>query len=230
MACRGVHFAITEEQRDHLLGLHNDDDRVDYVQSVIEEEAMGGEFEHSYQTVVMPPVPGGGNIFVVGGDSGSDDIGAEMAEAFGSGLVRIESKEIPQSDPSEPTYAETDKAWDAIHRCLSEWSPEVNGGVLDEQGSPPLNLCILGGRKVMDSENRYIIKLIEPDQVGQLSAALEPITKDWMRERYFKYCDGAGPEFGEDDFEYTWQWFVPLRDFFAGTASTDRAVIFTVDQ
>ena len=94
MACLGVHFAITEEQRDHLLRLRNDDDRVDYVQSVIEKEAMGGEFEHSYQTVVEPPVPGGGNIFVVGGDTESEEIGAEMAQAFGSGLVRMESKGV----------------------------------------------------------------------------------------------------------------------------------------
>lgn len=230
MACRGVHFAITEKQRDHLLGLGNDDDRVDYVQRVVEKEAMGGEFEHSYKTVVDPPEPGAGNIFVVGGGSESDDIGAELAKGLGSGVVRIESKGIPQSETSEPTYAETDKAWDAIHRCLSEWSPTVNDGALDRQGSPPLNLCVLGGRKIMDSEERYIIRLLEPLQVVELSVALEPITKDWMRERYFKHCNGAWPEFGEDDFEYTWGWFEHLRAFFARTVSTSRAVIFSVDQ
>ena len=51
-----------------------------------------------------------------------------------------------------------------------------------------------------------------------------------MTQRYFKHCDGAWPEFGEDDFEFTWEWFVPLLDFFARTASTGRSVIFSVDQ
>lgn len=230
MACRGVHFAITDEQRDQLLGLNTDEDRVDYLQQDIEEEAMGGEFEHSYETVVEPPTPGGPSIFVVGGDSESDEIGAELAEAMGGGLVRTTITEIAQSEPSDPTYAETDKAWDGIHRCLAEWSPNVNGGALDKQGSYPLNLCVLGGRKIMDHEDRYIIRLIEPAEIIDLSAVLEPITKDWMRARYFKHCDGAWPEFGEEDFEYTWEWFEHLRAFFARVVSNGRAVIFAVDQ
>lgn len=230
MACRGVHFAITDEQRDRLLSLKTDDDRVDYVQENIEKDAMGGEVEHSFETVVAPPVPGGPNIFVIGGGSESDEIGAELAESMGGGVVRIASVDTPKSGPSDPTYAETDKAWDAIHRCLAEWSPEINGGALDGQGSPPLNLCILGGLRILESEERYIIRLIEPAEIIELSKALEPITKDWLHGRYVKHCDGAWPEFGEDDFEYTWVWFEGLRDFYSRVASTDRAVIFTVDQ
>lgn len=37
MASRGVHFALTKEQREHLLGLKKDEDRIEYVQETIED-------------------------------------------------------------------------------------------------------------------------------------------------------------------------------------------------
>jgi hypothetical protein len=50
-----------------------------------------------------------------------------------------------------------------------------------------------------------------------------------MRRRY----DAIDPdEYGgtlcDEDFEYTWGWFVPLRKFFDKAAAHDRAVMFTV--
>ncbi len=45
MACRGVHFAITDAQREHLLALKSDSERIDYLQLVIEKEAMGSGHE-----------------------------------------------------------------------------------------------------------------------------------------------------------------------------------------
>lgn len=39
----------------------------------------------------------------------------------------------------EPFVVETDKAWDAIHRCLTD------GSLLYESGEYPLNHCICGG-------------------------------------------------------------------------------------
>lgn len=51
-----------------------------------------------------------------------------------------------------------------------------------------------------------------------------------MRERYFRHCKGAWPEYGEEDFEFMWGWFQPLRDYFTRMAGTGRSVIFTADQ
>jgi hypothetical protein len=34
----------------------------------------------------------------------------------------------------------------------------------------------------------------------------------------------------EQDFEYTWEWFVGLREFWQRAAAENRAVLFTVDQ
>ncbi len=138
----------------------------------------------------------------------------------------------------------TDHAWDAIHRCLSDWPPNTPyfyplpgvdpaPGVYalpEDHGTYPLKLCILGGRKLHDDESTYFIRLIEPNEVADLAAALKPIEKAWMREKYFTHCEGAWPEYGEEDFEYTWEYFELVRDFFQRIAPTGRAVIFTADQ
>ena len=240
MGCRGVHFAVTDQQRDHLLGLGNDDDRVDYIQGVIEKEAMGGGFE--FETVLNPPSPGGQSIFVVGADPDKDELGPESAKAMGSGLVYVKHDEGKPLDSPDDTFAETDVAWDAIHRCLGEFPPdtphfyevsaEAGAWALPEDyGSYPLKLCVLGGRRVSDDDSRYIIRLIEPGEVSDLAEALTAITKDWMRDRYFKHCKGAWPSiYGEEDFEFTWEWFERLREFFVRHAPKGQSVIFTVNQ
>ncbi|MBM3566015.1 MAG: DUF1877 family protein [Alphaproteobacteria bacterium] len=63
-----------------------------------------------------------------------------------------------------------------------------------------------------------------------VAKALSAIDKTWMRERYFRHCKGAWPEYGEEDFEFMWGWFQPLRDYFTRMAGTGRSVIFTADQ
>lgn len=241
MACRGVHFAISDEQREHLLGFSNDDDRVDYVQRVIEKVAMGGGSGHGLETIVEPPTPNGPSIFVVGGEQESDEHGPDLAKAMGAGLVRVTGTESVPLDSPDDSFAETDVAWDAIHRCLGEFPPDTayfyevsaDAGAWarpEEYGTYPLKQCVLGGRRISDDDSRYIIRLIEPNEVVDLARALEPITKEWMRERYFYHCRGAWPEFGEEDFEFTWEWFERLRTFLVRVAPTDRSVIFTVDQ
>ena len=169
MACRGVHFALTSDQRSKLLGLGNDEDRIDYV---------------------------------------VEDIETAWDEAH---------------------LQQTDKAWDAIHRCLTDHPPGVPE--LDPTcGKYPLKLCILGGRQILDDETNYIIRLIEPEEVRDLARALEPIDRDWMSKKYLTHCEGAWPAYGEEDMDYTWEWFSALKDFFRRAADSGRCVIFSVDQ
>ena len=89
---------------------------------------------------------------------------------------------------------------------------------------------MLGGKKILDDEGNYIIRLIAPNEVVDIAAALEPIDKKEMRERYFKHCKGAWPEYGEEDSEYIWEYFNEVRDFFKRMAGNGRTVIFTADQ
>lgn len=150
-------------------------------------------------------------------------------------------EELDETCEEDDSYVDTDKAWDAIHRCLGDFPPHTPyfypvdakyGGYAlpEDHGSYPLKLAVLGGRRVTDDESRYFVRLIEANEVGDLAEALKPITKGWMRERYFKNCEGAWPEYGEEDFEYTWAYFEDMRDFFRRIAPSGRSVIFTADQ
>jgi len=65
-------------------------------------------------------------------------------------------------------------------------------------------------------------------EVQQIAAAIARIDQLEMRRRY----DAIDPDEydgdkSDDDFDYTWGWFVPLREFFNKAAAHDRAVIFT---
>jgi hypothetical protein len=121
--------------------------------------------------------------------------------------------------------AESDKAWDAIHRCLTD------GSLLYESGEYPLNHVICGGRQLYRGDE-YTVSLVAPEQVKDVSAAIDPLTEDWMRERYFSLLkpDSYGGDVSEDDFNYTWGWFNDVRALYRKAAAGGRAVIFTVDQ
>lgn len=141
----------------------------------------------------------------------------------------------------EEHLCQTDKAWDGIHRCLSEFPPhtpyfyEVPAkygawASPEDHGSYPLKLCVLGGRKLHQQESEYFIRLVEPNEVKDVATALAEIDEKEMTRRYWKHCEGAWPEYGEDDLEYTLEYFEDVRDFYSRMAKEGRAVIFTADQ
>jgi hypothetical protein len=123
-----------------------------------------------------------------------------------------------------PFVVESDKAWDAIHRCLTD------GSLLYVSGEYPLNLCICGGRQ-LHRRPGYTASFISAPQVKDVAAALDKVMKRWMRKRYFlidpeEYDE---VELGEEDFSYTWENFLHVRRFYRKAAEAGRAVIFTVD-
>jgi hypothetical protein len=119
---------------------------------------------------------------------------------------------------------ETDKAWDAIHRCLTD------GTLLYVSGEYPLNHCICGGRQLIRGRN-YTVSYISARQVKDVAKALPKVTKAWMRKRYDKLDpeEYEEAEIGDEDFDYTWENFLELRRFYKKVAAAKRAVIFTVD-
>ncbi len=77
----------------------------------------------------------------------------------------------------------------------------------------------------------YIICLVNPHEARDVAEALIPLTEEWFRDRYFgvvprDYC----PNYGEEDFEYTWEWFQAVRDLYRKAAEQGKSVVFTVDQ
>lgn len=143
-------------------------------------------------------------------------------------------KEIIQEDIEQRWdknwLQETDKAWDAMHRCLTD-------GTLVCKGKSVLEKCVLGGKQLYQG-SEYIISFLTPVKVNEISKALKPIEQTWFREKFtglkrkflwFDLTEYEGP-LDEDDFEYTWSYFNETREFFEKASRAGRAVVFTVDQ
>jgi Domain of unknown function (DUF1877) len=124
---------------------------------------------------------------------------------------------------------ETDKAWDAIHRCMTD-------GTLEE-GDTPGHLCVLGVTDYFwvvrdDGQVEWIVNLLDPDDVRRAAAAIRGIDRAELRRRYEGIDAAVYYRFGksEDDFEYTWSWFPQLQAFFQRAVDAGRWVVFLVDQ
>ncbi len=164
MACRGVHFAITQADLEHLLTAGSDQAVLQIVQDDIEE--------------------------------------------------RWEQDWLYQSD----------KAWDAIHRCLT------NGTLDPDGGSYPLKLAILSGTQLYLGDD-YVVSLVTSDKVKDVSKGLADIDQQWLKARYDAIeQDAYGSPKSEEDWTYIWGNFLGLVPFFQKAAAADRNVIFTVDQ
>jgi hypothetical protein len=123
----------------------------------------------------------------------------------------------------------TDKAWDGIHRSLTD-------GKL-ERGSTPRHLCILGATDRLwvrreDGQLEYIVNLLEPSDVRRVADAIRGIDRAELLRGY----EGIDPDsfyalcMSEEDFEATWDSFRGLRAFFERVAEAGRWVVFKVDQ
>jgi hypothetical protein len=120
--------------------------------------------------------------------------------------------------------AESDKAWDAMHRLLADGELSYDGGVY------PLNHVVLAGESLYGGDD-YIISLKSPQQVREIDKALESLSESEFRSRYFSLDGGTYEgEIGEEDFGYTWEWFQNVRALFKRAASEGRFVLFSVDQ
>ena len=129
----------------------------------------------------------------------------------------------------EEYLEETDKAWDAIHRCLSDGTTDFDGGAY------PLNKCILGGKQLYHGDD-YIVSFVTAEDVRVVATALTEVTQSWFRERFSLLTETDFPqeylqgEHFEETFKYSWEYLEFVRKFYGRAAEAGRAVIFTVDQ
>lgn len=123
----------------------------------------------------------------------------------------------------EAWLAETDKAWDAMHRALGD-------DLFDHEFRSPLHGVILGGR-LLTAADWFIVVHKTADQVRDIAAAAKGVSDDEMRRRY-DAIDQALYDYDKDegDFLATLGWFQEVRDFYQRAAAASRSVIFTVDQ
>ena len=152
----------------------------------------------------------------------------DLIREFSTDEERIDYvKEVVEVDyfSNNPQWvAELGKAWDALHRSLTD-------GKLDfDNGEFPLSHVILGGESLCASEN-YIIVLKEAEQVAKIATAVLEISRAGLEKRYYaldsKQYDGT---IEAEDFEYTWEWFDDSKSFWQQAAAEKRSVLLTVDQ
>lgn len=123
----------------------------------------------------------------------------------------------------EASLFQTDKAWDALHRSLS------NGTLFIDEGDYPLNRALMGGKHLYDGDD-YVVAYVAANEVKDVAAALAPLTEKDLRTRYDAMdVDDYNGEHGEEDFKYTWGKFLGVREFYKKAAAEGRSVVFTVD-
>jgi hypothetical protein len=114
---------------------------------------------------------------------------------------------------------DTDKAWDAIHRSLTDGTLDPDGGEY------PLSHAVLGGRHLHDDQYAVLVSAAE---VRDVTEALHRIDRDALRERFDTLADTDYEGAGDDqDFEYTWANYVDVQGFYQRAAAAGRAVVFT---
>jgi hypothetical protein len=106
---------------------------------------------------------------------------------------------------------ETDKGWDAIHRCLADGRLEYDNGEF------PLKLCILGGYQLHEGDH-YVVSVTPDDQVPDVAAALKQITRGQFREMYDGIDAAVYSEKSDGDFDYTWAMFDGMPQFWERAA------------
>ncbi|MDR0229540.1 MAG: YfbM family protein [Flavobacteriaceae bacterium] len=120
--------------------------------------------------------------------------------------------------------AEFDKSWDALHRVMTDGHFDLNNGEF------PLSYVVMGGESLYHKDDYFMI-LKTPEQVKEVWKALQKVTEQWFRDRYFQIdAEDYGFDVDEEDYLYTWQWFNYSLPVWQKAAEEGRYMLFTVDQ
>lgn len=145
-----------------------------------------------------------------------------MAAPSDEDVLAIVQDEIEERWEEEWLY-QTDKAWDAIHRCLTDGRLSCAGGTY------PLKLAVLGGDQLHEGED-YIVSLVDPEKTSEVARELRRIDRRWLKGRYDALDEDLyGVQKSKEDWEYTWEYFSGLPSFFERAAEAGRYVLFSVD-
>ena len=118
--------------------------------------------------------------------------------------------------------AESDKAWDPIHRCLT------NGEL--EYGDTTAHKCVLGAGSLDETDSNLICPLT-PAEVADVAAFMQTINETALRERYFSLDpELSGEPVSEEEFPYIRENFEDIRRLFQKAADAGRAMVFTASQ
>jgi len=148
---------------------------------------------------------------------------AALRAASDDDAVMAIVEEIEQTWDGD-NLAECDKAWDAMHRLLTDGALEFGNG------PDPCCYCVLGPEQLHDGDD-YIVSLVAPEKAREVASALTAFTYESFAERYRTVVPhDYAPEYGDEDCAYTWENFQDARELYLKAAERGRFVLFTVDQ
>lgn len=144
------------------------------------------------------------------------------------GLLR-RLRESTGPDPALPRV-ELDKWWEPVHRCLADERAD-RPDFMDREHL--LDQCVLGGLPLLRGAGRryQTACLVDDTTVPEVSAAMQAVDREWMRERFFRIPAGQFYEIDEGAFRHVWFCFrellVPL---FARAESGNCGVVCAVER
>lgn len=130
----------------------------------------------------------------------------------------------------EEASLDIDKAWNAIHYVLTG---EADLG----KNTGPLSKAVLGGTPVSEEDVGYgPALLIEAEEVRQIARLLQPMGREAFQER-FRFAEMLENEVypmipNEDEegfFEYIWDYFAAVKEFFAEAAAQGKCILFYIN-
>jgi hypothetical protein len=134
-------------------------------------------------------------------------------------------QEVIEERWEEGFVFELDKSWDALHRSLTDGKLEMGSG------DYPANALVMG-REWLYAADDYFVGLVRAADVPEVARAAADVTAEQVKAGYQRLGPEHpySPEWGEEDLQYTLEYFEGLPDFWRRAAEAGRSVIFTVDQ
>lgn len=151
-----------------------------------------------------------------------DDELAKLGEARSDDEVRALVAAIEERWESA---CELDKAWDAIHRALTDGKLALPRA---GERSPVLARAVLGGTLLLEAPDA-IVSVKAADEVQAIARALAVWDRDRFRASYYRIDREDYGDLDEEDFEHCLAWFERMVAFYQEAARAERAVVFSVD-
>ncbi len=115
---------------------------------------------------------------------------------------------------------ELDKSAETIHRAIS------GGGFSPGAGAFPERLAVLGARSIIDADEPYV-SVNAPDDVARVARALARWDRARFRAGYQAIDRSEYGDLDDEDLEYAWSYFEPMRELYVAAAREERAVVFS---
>lgn len=123
-----------------------------------------------------------------------------------------------------PDSCGVDKAWDGIHRCLTE------GRLGGEDGSYPLNAVILGGLPLYAGDD-YVVSFNTAAEVREVASALATLDLRPFTATYWALDPREyGADVDQEGLEYLTYHLRELTAFYRRAADAGWATVFVADQ